>query len=136
MGSLGPPEGTVIGRVLPKEVAAVAGMEGLRTHPQRQLRRGHIVELHVILVAALEPAVDHRVHIHGESVLVALPHQDRWVVAPALLVSLAGQDVEDLVGLDPLLAEPAIVEAHTRLDETVVWKEGLHTTTLPQNTTQ
>ena len=55
-----------------------------------------------------EPGPAHRHPVAAQRLLVALPHQDRRVVAPA--VAGGGQGPQHLERLDPLLAETAWVE--------------------------
>ena len=105
----------------------MAGMEGLRTHPVRLgCTRGDLPQLHGVPVAPVEPLDDAGVHVCSQRVLVSLPHEDRRVVPPAELRSPTRQDVEYLVGLDSLLAEPAPVQDLGALIVDVRREECLH----------
>ena len=69
---------------------------------------------HCIHKPSAAPEADSLVMVQHQRGDIAHPHLDRWVVAPAVGMVEA---VNDLEGLDPLFAQAAIVEAIEGLAE-------------------
>jgi len=133
--TVGPLELSVVGRFFAEQVGAVRCVKWLVAEP-RGLRGDKVggsefldfIEAGVF-VATGDPFAADLESVKGEELLVAFPHFDGGVVAPA--VRWVGEGVEDLEGFDALFAEAAIVEDAGGGGEVGVREKGLHGSDFP-----
>lgn len=112
--------------VFAEEIGAVARVQALVAQPgRRRERQANPPPAEGVLITPPPPLRNHGVEVGGQFVLVPPPHLHGRMVAPAAGV-LAPQGPEDDEGLQPLVAQPPVVQAPGARVEVGVGEEGLH----------
>jgi len=125
-----PSEASVEPWIFAEKVAAMRRVDALVADPDGRRRVLGSRQRHGVAVSAGDPFEDASAEVLAEACFVSAPHDDGRMPRPARACSV--KSVEDLLGLDPLLAEPKPVERGCGACEVGVREEGLHVSPTPR----